>query len=198
VFVRFLDWRYTQSSWYFRPSFVNCCPSPLLSGSNLPPFPVWISILVYTYTVCKEGGCMYGVLGLIQMHLPQSSFTGRFFRWRHFAFYESYLFKAPPLVSEATSHMSCFPLPQSNDSPIVFCIRSDRALWGKHGMCDPYHTAVTQRNSEKYCPPLCIKVKSAVLRSESSCVYINYSIEKGWKFASQNVYDLRAQFRHSC
>jgi hypothetical protein len=29
----FIDWRYSQSCWYFRPSFVNCCPSPLLSGS---------------------------------------------------------------------------------------------------------------------------------------------------------------------
>ncbi len=25
--------------WYFRPSFVNCCPSPLLYGSTLPPPP---------------------------------------------------------------------------------------------------------------------------------------------------------------
>ncbi len=33
----------------FRLSFVNCCPSNLLSGS-IPPFPVWISILVYTST----------------------------------------------------------------------------------------------------------------------------------------------------
>jgi hypothetical protein len=25
--------------WYFRPSFVNCCPSNLLSGSPPPPLP---------------------------------------------------------------------------------------------------------------------------------------------------------------
>jgi hypothetical protein len=33
--------RYSQSCWNFRPSFVNCCPSNLLSGSTLPhPFSV--------------------------------------------------------------------------------------------------------------------------------------------------------------
>jgi hypothetical protein len=38
----FIDWKYSQSCWYFRLSFVNCCPSNLLSGSTLPspPFPV--------------------------------------------------------------------------------------------------------------------------------------------------------------
>ncbi len=35
----FIDWRYSQSYWYFRPSFVNCCPSNLLSGSISPPPP---------------------------------------------------------------------------------------------------------------------------------------------------------------
>ncbi len=30
---------------FFRPSFVNCCPSNLFSGSTLSPFSVWISIL---------------------------------------------------------------------------------------------------------------------------------------------------------
>ncbi len=32
----FVDCRYSQSCWYFRPSFVNCCPTNLLSGSTLP------------------------------------------------------------------------------------------------------------------------------------------------------------------
>ncbi len=36
----FMDWRYSKSCWYFRPSFVNFCPTNLLSGSTLPPFPV--------------------------------------------------------------------------------------------------------------------------------------------------------------
>ncbi len=38
VFIRVytIDWRYSQSCWYFRPSFVNCCPSLWL---NSPPHP---------------------------------------------------------------------------------------------------------------------------------------------------------------
>jgi hypothetical protein len=32
----FIDRRYSQSCWYFRPSFVDCFPSTLLSGSPLP------------------------------------------------------------------------------------------------------------------------------------------------------------------
>ncbi len=36
--IEFIDWRYSQSCWYFLPSFVNYCPSNLLSGSP-PPFP---------------------------------------------------------------------------------------------------------------------------------------------------------------
>ncbi len=48
----FLDWRYSQSCWYFRLIFVNCCPSNLLSGSPPPPLLMWISIF-YTRTVCS-------------------------------------------------------------------------------------------------------------------------------------------------
>ncbi len=42
----------------FRPSFVNCCPSNLLSGSRLPPLSLSHvnTYTVYTYTVCKGGG----------------------------------------------------------------------------------------------------------------------------------------------
>ncbi len=36
----FIDWRYSQSCWYFRPTFVNCWPSNLLSGQLLPPSPL--------------------------------------------------------------------------------------------------------------------------------------------------------------
>ncbi len=83
------EWRYSQSCFYFRHSFVNCCPSSLRSGSISPPplpppFSVWISIL-YTRIQCVCGGG-YGMLGLRQIN------TGRkiplqvnFFRWRHFA-----------------------------------------------------------------------------------------------------------------
>ncbi len=43
----FINWRYSQSCWYFRPSlWINSPPSP---------FPVWISIL-YTRIQCVCGG----------------------------------------------------------------------------------------------------------------------------------------------
>ncbi len=49
----FIDWRYSQSCWCFRPSFVNCCPTYLLSGSTLPPLPLFRvnKYTVYTYSV---------------------------------------------------------------------------------------------------------------------------------------------------
>jgi hypothetical protein len=52
----------SQSCWYFRPSFVNYCPSNLLYGSTPPPLPCVNKCAVYTYTVCNGGE--YGVLGL--------------------------------------------------------------------------------------------------------------------------------------
>jgi hypothetical protein len=85
----------------FRPSFVNCCPSNLLSGSTLPPppLPCVNKFIVYIYTVCKEGG---GGKGGVYMgfgpqsdkHLPQSSFTGQ---------YESYLFSTTLLKRQFTN-----------------------------------------------------------------------------------------------
>jgi len=56
---KFIGWSYISIiCWYFWPSFVNCWPSNLLSGSTLPPltpFPVWISIK-YVYTIqCVRG-----------------------------------------------------------------------------------------------------------------------------------------------
>ncbi len=55
----FIDWRYSQSCWHFRPllwtsasltfSLVHLPPYP-------PPFPVWISTRVCIHTVCKGGG----------------------------------------------------------------------------------------------------------------------------------------------
>ncbi len=55
--------------WYFRPNFVNCCPSNLLTGSTSPPSPLPCvnKYTVYTYTMCKGGG-RYGVLGLRQIN----------------------------------------------------------------------------------------------------------------------------------
>ena len=70
----FIDWRYIQSCWYFRSSFVNCCP--------LTFSPVQISSLTcvnkytvhYTYTVCK-GGRVWGSGPQTDKHLLQSPFT---------------------------------------------------------------------------------------------------------------------------
>ncbi len=81
----FIDWRYSQSCWYFRTSFVNCCPSDLLSDSTLPtpsPFSVLISIL-YTRIQCVRG--VWGSGPKTDKHLPQTPFKGKFFRWRYFA-----------------------------------------------------------------------------------------------------------------
>ncbi len=71
--IEFIDRRYSVSCWYFRPSFVNCCPPNLLSGSRSPPplFPLWIS----KCTVYRGGGGGYQT----DKHLAQSSFTGKFF-----------------------------------------------------------------------------------------------------------------------
>ncbi len=95
MFIRVYKLEIQSVSWYFRPSFVNCCPSNLLSGWTLPhfPIPVWISLL-YTRIQCVKGGGACGVFGpQTEKHLPQSSFTGQFFKMTTFciAFYESYL-----------------------------------------------------------------------------------------------------------
>ncbi len=55
----FIDWRYSQSCWHFRPSFVKCCTSNLLSGSTLPRplFPV-SKFNIYLQCVAGMGwGC---------------------------------------------------------------------------------------------------------------------------------------------
>ncbi len=46
VFIRVYRLRYSQLCWYFRPSFVNCCHSNLLSGSPLPLSPPSLCVLV--------------------------------------------------------------------------------------------------------------------------------------------------------
>jgi hypothetical protein len=80
----FIDWRYRQSCWYFRPSYVKSCLSNnLLSGSTLPPSPLPLCC-IHVYSVCIRGG--FEVLGLRQIHtfrkVPLKLY---FFRWRHFA-----------------------------------------------------------------------------------------------------------------
>jgi hypothetical protein len=61
----FIDWRYSQSCWYFRPSFVNYRPSNLLSGS--PPHP---SLLPKVKDIewLREGK---GVLSCVGDHIHQ-------------------------------------------------------------------------------------------------------------------------------
>ncbi len=75
----------------FSASFVNCCSSYLLFGSTLPPSPLsYVHKFVFTYTVYKGGG--YGVLGLRQINTSRKApLYVNYFRWGHFAFYESYL-----------------------------------------------------------------------------------------------------------
>jgi hypothetical protein len=55
----FIDWRYSQSCWYFRPSFVNYSPSNIFSGSPLPPHPSLCQSTVNTGSVWlgRVGGC---------------------------------------------------------------------------------------------------------------------------------------------
>jgi hypothetical protein len=54
--IEFMEWRYSQLCWYFRPSFVNFCPSNLLSGS--PPHS---QRTVYTDSVWLGGDGGEGV-----------------------------------------------------------------------------------------------------------------------------------------
>jgi hypothetical protein len=52
----FIDWRYSLSCWYLRPSFVNCCHSNLLSGSPLPLPLSQSQSTVFTDSVWLGGG----------------------------------------------------------------------------------------------------------------------------------------------
>ncbi len=81
----FIDWRFSQSCWYFRPSFVNCCPSNLLSRS-IPPPPSCVSkYTLYMYTLCVGGGG--GVCGpQADKHMPQRPFTCQFFQKMTFCY----------------------------------------------------------------------------------------------------------------
>jgi hypothetical protein len=47
--IEFIDWRYSQSCWYFRPSFVNYCP---LTFSLVQPTPLPKVNIHYVQTVC--------------------------------------------------------------------------------------------------------------------------------------------------
>ncbi len=60
VFIR-LYRQEIQLVLYFQPSFVNCCPSNLLSGSTLPqsPPPSLLKVhILNTHILCRRGGVM--------------------------------------------------------------------------------------------------------------------------------------------
>jgi hypothetical protein len=78
----FIDWRYSQSCWYFRPSFVNYCPSNLLSGS--PPSFTPSSLCqstVYTDSMWLGGGG-WGALSCVGDHILQEFNTLYLTRFR--------------------------------------------------------------------------------------------------------------------
>ncbi len=81
LFIRVYRLEIQSVMLYFRPIFVNCCPSNLPSGSTLPPPSVWISTYtVYTlhvYSVLERG--VWGSGPQTDKHLPQSPFTGSLF-----------------------------------------------------------------------------------------------------------------------
>ncbi len=55
--IEFIDWRYSQSCWYFRPLLWTSASLTfsLVDLSLLPPFPVWISTGVCFHTLCSRG-----------------------------------------------------------------------------------------------------------------------------------------------
>jgi hypothetical protein len=77
----FIDWRYSQSCWYFDPPFVNCCPSNLLSGSTPPPpLPASLCQSTAIQTVCGWEGV--GVLSPVGGHILQKCNTLYLTRFR--------------------------------------------------------------------------------------------------------------------
>jgi hypothetical protein len=68
--LEFIGWRYSQSCRYFRPSFVDYCPSNLLSGSP-PPLPC--VKVQYLQTVLSWNGV--GVLSPVGDHILQEFST---------------------------------------------------------------------------------------------------------------------------
>jgi hypothetical protein len=70
--VEFIDWRYSQSCWYFRLSFVNYYPSNLISGSPPTPLPISQSQSTeYTQTVSSCEEVRWWVLSCVEDHILQ-------------------------------------------------------------------------------------------------------------------------------
>ncbi len=82
---------YSQSCRCFRHSFVNCCPSPLFSGSTFPPSsPSFLCKYVYCIHVyaCSVLGCSSMGIWASDRSTPAANlfpFTDQIFRWRRFA-----------------------------------------------------------------------------------------------------------------
>ncbi len=77
--IEFIDWRFNQSCWYFRPLLWTSAPLTF-SMVHLPPHPpslcVWISTGVHVFIQCVTGGRGPQT----DKHLPPSTFTNRFLR----------------------------------------------------------------------------------------------------------------------
>ncbi len=83
--IEFIDCTYSQSCWYFWLSFVNYCPSNLLSGSPPPPLPK------VNVKVCGWEGMGGGVLSCVGDHILQEFNTLYLTRFR------TYKIALPPL-----------------------------------------------------------------------------------------------------
>ncbi len=88
--IEFIDWRYSQSCWYFRPALWSIAALTFsLVSSPLTPFPVWISIL-YTRTQCVRGGGVWGQrmgVGLRQINTCAATYLYFIFKKsRHLGF----------------------------------------------------------------------------------------------------------------
>jgi hypothetical protein len=84
--LEFIDWRYGQSFWFFRPRCWHLFPpnpqiflNPPTPPPPPPPFPVWISILYTRIHIVWGGGVMGSAGSATDKHLLQSPFTGQFF-----------------------------------------------------------------------------------------------------------------------
>ncbi len=77
--TEFIDWRYSQSCWYFRPLLWTCAhlTFSLIHLPPLPPFPVWISTGICIHTACNGVGDRGPQT---DKHLPPSTFTGQYLR----------------------------------------------------------------------------------------------------------------------
>ncbi len=78
--IEFIDWRYSQSCWYFRPVLWNSAPLTfsLVHLYPPPPFPVWISTCIQT--VCNRGARGSGGLRQINTCCQVPLLHGKYLR----------------------------------------------------------------------------------------------------------------------